>query len=169
MLCFDQICEKNLTSLCHRGGRHCLKYKWREKDLFNGILGIFPPVLENFFIIRTHTPLPTFHQTPSPSPPKRHPPLARKILRPPTFFNLSTYGLVPKIHSQKRGWVKKIWPFCRELRWGSSDGPSPHILSTSRVTHKNGVQVKNLALLQGAAVREISMYICAVKSVPPSE
>ncbi len=45
--------------------------------------GDFSTSFGEFFILRMHTPLPTFRPTPS---------LAGKILRPPTLFNLSTYG-----------------------------------------------------------------------------
>ncbi len=95
MLCFDQFCEKNLTSECHRGRRHCLKQKWREKDLFNGILEIFHQFWR-IFLLRTHTPLPTFRQTP-PSPPKRHPPPPK----PEKFSDpyLSTYGAIQRVFS----------------------------------------------------------------------
>ncbi len=54
--------------------------------------GFFHQFWRIFLILRTHTPLPTFRQTPPLALQKGTPPLAGKILRPPTFFNLSTYA-----------------------------------------------------------------------------
>ncbi len=54
---------------------------------------VFSTIFGEFFYINNAYPPPNLPPYPPPSPPKRHPPpLAGKILRPPTFFNLSTYG-----------------------------------------------------------------------------
>ncbi len=68
--------------------------KMNRKRLVPWNFGDIPTSYGEFFILRTHTPLPTFRQTPHPLALQKGtpPPLAGKILRPPTFFNLSTYA-----------------------------------------------------------------------------
>ncbi len=65
--------------------------KMKRKRFVEWNFRAFSTGFEDFFYLKNTYPPSYLPPDPSSSPPKMHPTLAGKIIRPPTLFNLSTY------------------------------------------------------------------------------